>query len=535
MLPNTPVRPSSLRARREAVGVGSRDGSRWIPAWGLPGALGVLALCLAGGAAAAGTPPFGLDQVAERARQLASRPFEDPRGQVPRWLLDLSYDQWRQIRFRPEMAVWAERKLPFSLQFFHPGLFYDRRIVVHEIDASGVHPIPFSPERFDYGGNEFASRVPQDLGYAGFRLHYPIKRPDYQDEVIVFLGASYFRAVGRDLGFGLSARGLAIDTALPRGEEFPYFREFWIVRPAAGAREIVLFAVLDSERVTGAYRFVIAPGEQTRVDVSLRLFLREPVEKLGIAPLTSMFLRGENSLDDLHDFRPETHDSDGLLIASGTGEWIWRALDNPERLQLSSFALDNTRGFGLIQRDRDFDHYQDLEARPDLRPSVWVAPEGDWGSGRVELVQLPTRTDGNDNVVAYWVPAHASPPPGEPLSYAYRMTWYGDDPRWPPSGRAVSTLRDRGTHKDGWRFVVDFEGPALRALPADAVLQGVVTVGTAEGQGELIEQQVIPNGVTRGWRLVFQVRPSREPLELRAFLRRGEDVLTETWSYLLAP
>jgi glucans biosynthesis protein len=280
---------------------------------------------------------------------------------------------------------------------------------------------------------------------------------------------------------------------------------------------------------------VIAPGEETRVDVSLRLFLREPVEKLGIAPLTSMFLRGENSLDDLHDFRPETHDSDGLLIASGTGEWIWRALDNPERLQLSSLALDNTRGFGLIQRDRDFDHYQDLEARPDLRPSVWIAPEGDWGSGRVELVQLPTRTDVNDNVVAYWVPAHAAPPPGEPLAYAYRMVWYGDDPRWPPSGRAVSTLRDRGTHEDGWRFVVDFEGPALRALPADAVVQGVVTVGTAEGQGELIEQQVIPNGVTRGWRLVFQVRPSHEPLELRAFLRRGEDVLTETWSYLLAP
>jgi len=307
------------------------------------------------------------------------------------------------------------------------------------------------------------------------------------------------------------------------------------VRPAPGAKEIVLYALLDSERVAGAYRFVVAPGAATRVDVSLRLFLREPVEKLGIAPLTSMFLRGENSLDDLHDFRPETHDSDGLLIASGTGEWIWRALDNPARLEVSSFALDNTRGFGLIQRDRNFDHYQDLEARPDLRPSVWVAPEGDWGSGRVELVQLPTRSDVNDNIVAYWVPAHATAAPGEALAYAYRSTWYEEDPRLPPAGRAVSTLRDRGTHEDGWRFVVDFEGPALRELPSDAVVQGVVTVGTADGQGELIEQQVIPNTVTRGWRLVFQVRPQQGPLELRAFLRRGEDVLSETWSYLLAP
>jgi glucans biosynthesis protein len=499
-------------------------------------AVALATLWLGGSAAGAANPTFGLDQVAERAREVASRPYEDPRGQVPQWLLDLSYDQWRQIRFRPDMAIWKDRKIPFTLQFFHPGLFYDRTVAIHEVDASGVHRIPFSPERFDYGVNEFASRVPQDLGYAGFRLHFPLKRPDYHDELIVFLGATYFRALGRDLGYGLSARGVAIDTALPRGEEFPWFREFWIVRPAPGAREITLFALLDSARVTGAYRVVVTPGEQTRTAVALRLFFREPVEKVGIAPLTSMFLRGENTIDDLLDFRPETHDSDGLLIASGTGEWIWRALDNPERLHVSSFALDHTRGFGLLQRDRNFDHYQDLEARPDLRPSVWVAPEGDWGAGRVELVQIPTRTDVNDNVVAYWVPSRTLPPAGEPLEYAYQLTWYDEDAKWPPAGRAVATRRDRGTYEDAYRVVVDFEGDVLAALPRDAVLQGVVTVGTREGEGELIEQQVIPNGVTGGWRLVFQVRPSGgSPLELRAFLRRGEDVLTETWSYLLEP
>ena len=496
----------------------------------------LLGVCLGTMGARPAGPAFGLDQVAERARELASRPYEDPRGQVPRWLLELSYDQWRKVRFRPEMAVWADRKLPFTVQFFHPGLFYDRSVAIHEVDASGVRPMPFSPERFDYGGNEFASRVPQDLGYAGFRLHYPLKRRDYQDELIVFLGATYFRAVGRDLGYGLSARGLAVDTALPRGEEFPWFREFWLVRPTANAREITIFAVLDSERLTGAYRFIVTPGEQTRVAVALRLFFREPVEKLGIAPLTSMFLRGENSVDDLLDFRPETHDSDGLLIASGTGEWIWRLLDNPDRLRVSSFALDNTRGFGLLQRDRNFDHYQDLEARPDRRPSVWVAPEGDWGAGRIELVQIPTRSDVNDNVVAYWVPSRPQPPRGEAMEFAYELFWYGEDSRWPPAGRAVSTRRDRGSHEDSWRFLVDFEGRGLAELPADAVLQGVVTVGTRDGEGELIEQQVIPNQVTGGWRLVFQVRPSGgSPLELRAFLRRGEDVLTETWSYLLEP
>ena len=503
---------------------------------GVAWAATLLGVCLGATGARATVSAFGFDQVTERARELASRPYEDPRGRVPQWMLELSYDQWRKIRFRPELAAWADRKLPFTLQFFHPGLFYDRSVMIHEVDASGVRPIPFSPERFDYGGNEFASRVPQDLGYAGFRLHHPIKRRDYQDELIVFLGATYFRAVGRDLGYGLSARGLAVDTALPRGEEFPWFREFWLVRPTATAREIMVYALLDSERLTGAYRFIVAPGDQTRLTVALRLFFREPVEKIGVAPLTSMFLRGENSVDDLLDFRPETHDSDGLLIASGTGEWIWRLLDNPDRLRVSSFALDNTRGFGLLQRDRDFDHYQDLEARPDLRPSAWVSPQGDWGAGRVELVQIPTRTDVNDNIVAYWVPNRPSPPAGEAMEFAYELAWYGEDSRWPPAGRAVATRRDRGGRNDAWRFVVDFEGPGLAELSPDAVLQGVVTVGTREGEGELVEQQVIPNRVTGGWRLVFQVRPSGgSPLELRAFLRRGEDVLTETWSYLLEP
>jgi glucans biosynthesis protein len=520
MLRCSPARQSATRSR----------------AWRLAWAVALFGVCAVAAQARSAGSGFGLDQVTERARELASRPYEDPRGQVPRWLLGLSYDQWRQIRFRREFAAWQDRKLPYTVQFFHPGLFYDRSVVVNEVDASGVHPIPFSPERFDYGDNEFASRVPQDLGYGGFRLHYRLKRRDYHDELIVFLGASYFRAVGRNLGYGLSARGLAVDTALPRGEEFPWFREFWLVRPAAGAREIELFALLDSERLTGAYRFVVTPGEQTRVHVTLRLYFREPVEKLGIAPLTSMFLRGENSIDDLLDFRPETHDSDGLLIASGTGEWIWRLLDNPDRLRVSSFALDHTRGFGLLQRDRDFDHYQDLEARPDLRPSGWVTPAGDWGAGRVELVQIPTRSDVNDNIVAYWVPGRPQPPRGEAMEYAYELVWYGEDSRWPPAGRAVSTRRDRGSHEDSWRLVVDFEGRGLAELPADAVLQGVVSVGRRDGDGELLEQQVIPNEVTGGWRLVFQVRPSRgSPLELRAFLRRGEDVLTETWSYLLEP
>ena len=487
---------------------------------------------------------FGLDQVTERARQLAATPYDSPPDVVPQWLRELDYDQFRQIRFRPERALWQDRKLPFSIQFFHPGFYYDRIIDVHVVKPSGqLAPVNFSPDQFDYGAADLGSRVPHDLGYAGFRIHHPIKTAAYQDEVAVFLGASYFRAVGRDQVYGLSARGVAINTGSVSGEEFPWFREYWLVEPRPGAKDLTFYALLDSPSATGAFRFVVTPGPQTRIDVELKLFPRAPIGKLGLAPLTSMFLHGEDSPPRGEpDYRPEVHDSDGLLVASRTGEWIWRPLANPEDLAVTSFELESPRGFGLMQRDRSFDHYQDIEARQDLRPSLWIEPKGEWRAGRIELVEIPTEKDTNDNIVAYWVPALPATP-GEPVSLAYSILWYGDDAARPPGGRVVATRVDAGTHDDARRIMVDFEGAALAGLPADAVVEGLVTAYSA-GQGatpgaqsaQLIEQQVLRNPATGGWRLVFQLSPpDGDPIELRAFLRHGPDVLTETWSYLMRP
>ncbi|RIL06385.1 MAG: glucan biosynthesis protein D [Proteobacteria bacterium] len=477
-------------------------------------------------------PAFDFEAVSKRAEKLARSPFKDPHGvDVPEWLLQISYDQWRDVRFKPEQSLWRRKDSSFEVQFFHAGLFYDRTVKVHEVDAQGVRDVPFNPNQFDYGKNEFASRVPQDMGFAGFRVHYPIKTAGYKDEVIVFLGASYFRAVGKEHAYGLSARGVAVDTALPSGEEFPFFKEFWLVRPAPTAKEMEIYALLDSPRLTGAYRFIVYPGDKTIVDVESRLFLRKKVGKLGIAPLTSMFYSGENNPSRNEDYRPEVHDSDGLLLFDSTSEWTWRPLKNPRQLTVNSFRMTNPRGFGLIQRDRDYEHYQDLETRMETRPSVWIEPKGDWGPGAVELVQIPTQADIHDNVVSYWLP-DPMPEPMQPLDHAYRMTWYGDDPVLPPAGRVIATRRDRGTFEDGWRFVVDFAGKSLEVLPAETVLQGVVTVGG----GELLEQQVVKNPVNGQWRLIFQVRPQGgNSVEMRAFLRHGEEALTETWSYVQEP
>ena len=478
---------------------------------------------------------FGLDDVAAKAQQLAQEPFQAAKDQVPEWMLKMDYDQWRDIRFRPDHALWQHEHLPFQVQFFHPGLYYDRTIAMNVIDAHGVHHVPFSSNDFDYGKNEFASQIPQDIGYAGFRIHAPIKTPKYYDEVIVFLGASYFRSLGKHEIFGASARGLAIDTAESTGEEFPYFTEYWLVQPASNAHALTVYALLDSPSITGAYRFVIQPGDQTMVDVDVRLFSRRDIRKLGIAPLTSMFFFGENTTRSFDNFRPEIHDSDGLMIENGTGEWLWRPLDNPRTLQLNGFQLHDPKGFGLVQRDRDFDHYQDLETRQEIRPSIWIAPRGDWGDGRVELVQIPTKKDINDNIVAYWVPARL-PRSGEPLEFSYTMYWYGDDLARPPGGRVVATRREPGSHDGAYRFVIDFAGRKLDRLPADSGLRGLVTVAGGDDAGELLDQHVIKNPVTGGWRLSFQVKPKTgKPLELRAFLEKGGSALTETWTYGVLP
>ena len=487
-------------------------------------------------AAPAAALAFDFDDVARRAMQLAGQPYRPQKVDLPKELQGIDYDRFRDIRFRPERSLWRDARLPFEVAFFHMGLYFDHPVRINEVAGNSVREIRFDPALFDYGANKFDPQHMSGLGFAGFRVHYPLNTPKYKDEVLVFLGASYFRALGRQQVYGISARGLAIDTGLASGEEFPSFVEFWLERPAAGATELTIYALLDSRRASGAYRFVLRPGVETAIDVKARLFLRENVSRLGIAPLTTMYFFGENQRSTRDDYRPEVHDSDGLSIQSGTGEWIWRPLVNPKRLLVTSFALANPAGFGVMQRDRNFDDYEDLEARYDLRPSVWVQPKGNWGAGRVELVEIPSPDETNDNIVAYWVP-EAPPAPRAPLDLEYRLLWQRDVTTRPPSSWVTQTRRGRGytRNDDGsMQFVLDFEGPALRKLPADAEVEGIVTV---DANAEVREVVTHHNDVTGGWRLVlrFKRTDAAKPLELRAYLRTRTSTLSETWSYVLPP
>jgi glucans biosynthesis protein len=477
---------------------------------------------------------FSFEDVAARAQQAAQRAYRSESRKPPAELQALTYDQYRDIRFSPERALWRTEHLPFELMFFHLGKFQTEPVRINEVTRRGVRHIPYRSADFNYGKNKLAPQTWGDLGFAGFRAHYSLNGGDYKDELVVFLGASYFRALGAGLRYGLSARGLAIDTVGGQGEEFPRFTEFWIVKPDAKANTLTLYALLDSPRVSGAYQFDVHPGDETAIDVRLRLFFRAPVATLGIAPLTSMFAFGENQ-PHRTDFRPEVHDSDGLMVANGDGEWLWRPLLNPRQTLTTSFSMRNLRGFGLMQRDRNFASYEDNEARYELRPSAWIEPTNAWGAGRVELVQLSTPDETNDNIVAYWVPAQL-PKPAQPLELAYRLHWQGrEQMQRPPNGWVTQTRVGRGFAElavDEQQFVVDFVGPALAALPADATVKAVVT---APSNGEVIESNAYRIEATGAWRMTVRVKQLKpaEPTELRGFLQSGSSVLTETWSNIL--
>lgn len=476
---------------------------------------------------------FSFDLLSEEMRVLSGKPHVTaaaPEG----FLGDLTYDDYRLIRFADSAQRWNEAGSNFRLGAFHMGWLFPEPVRIYEVANDEATEMRFSTDDFEYL-NELAKRVPEHAklpGVAGFRLNYALNRPDKLDELTAFVGASYFRALGRNSAYGLSSRGLALNTATDKAEEFPRFSRFYMERGAAGSNSITVYATLEGPSVTGAYRFVITPGADTLMDVTARLFFRDEVAELGIAPLTSMFLFSEKNRGEFDDYRPNVHDSDGLRIVRSDGDIIWRPLNNPPQLSGSYFAETAPLRFGLHQRDRDFASYQDTGARYERRPSLDVQPLGDWGNGHVRLVEIPSDLEANDNIVAYWVP-EAPVKAGDAREFAYRLHW-GDLPHddEEPLAWVFETRAGHGGFAGveavagSRKFVIDFKGGLLAQLEADAPVEAVVNVANAEVTGTVVERI----SGTDIWRLVVDVTAADGAVvELSAHLAGFDRKLTENW------
>lgn len=496
----------------------------------VPGVTGLLLPGQGESSAAAAVPAPGVfdpDTVPSLARALAAAPYRAPARDLPAWLEKLSYDQYRAIRFRPDRALWRGAGLPFEAQFFHRGYIFHDKVDIFEVAEGTAQRVACTPDLFDFGPSvpPRPSGTAEDLGFAGFRVHAAINRADYLDEVGAFLGASYFRAVARGQVYGLSTRGLAIRTADPGGEEFPVFKSFWLERPTAGATALIVHALLDSPSTAAAFRFAIRPGQDTVFDVEMKLFPRTDIDQLGLATLTSMYYFDSNDRAGIDDYRPAVHDSDGLLIWTGRGEQIWRPLANPSTLQVSEIADRAPRGFGLMQRARGFAAYRDLEARYERRPSAWVEFIGDPGEGAVHLVEIPTKREIDDNVVAFWRPKAGLKAKGE-YAFAYRLHWCNDVP-WESALATVTDTRT-GTVPDGSErlYVLEFTGGALPRLGVDAKLRAEVTAD----RGRIAHVVAQPNPETQGWRISFRLQTAGAKVaELRVRLMDESGPMSETW------
>jgi glucans biosynthesis protein len=481
--------------------------------------------------------PFDHERVKAAARALAAKPYVPDATRIPPALAKISWDAYQSIGFRASRALWAHEGLPFRIRFFHLGMQFRRAVRMHEVVDGVAREIVYDASMFDLarsGQNE--ATLPHGLGFAGFRLFFA---PDFERDVAAFLGASYFRAVGATKQYGLSARGLAVDCGLPRAEEFPDFVAFWFERPKPGAKALVVHALLDSPSIAGAYRFEIAPGEPLVMHVEATWYPRAAIERLGIAPLTSMFLVAPYDRRVDTDWRPVIHDSDGLAMHAGSGEWLWRPLANPSVVRVSTFRDAKPKGFGLFQRDRNFDHYQDDGAWYDRRPSLWVEPLSGFENGAVTLLEIPAEHESADNIAAFWNPASA-PKPGAELHCAYRLHWGEKMPDMPPLATAAMTWSGIGGQAGGarahfsWRFVVDFAGGELALLAKDTNVEAVVTL--SRGTAEFVSAR--PLDAIHGWRAMFDVRPpdaGTQPIDIRLFLRLRERALTGTWLYQWTP
>ncbi|MDB6002008.1 MAG: periplasmic glucan biosynthesis protein [Rhizobacter sp.] len=480
--------------------------------------------------------PFSYASLKGQARALASLPYKPPTNALPKELAALDWDQYQSIRFRRDHALWGDDKLRFQAQFFHLGLFFKTPVRLHEVVDGMARELAYEPQMFDHGKSGLQKvPLPKDLGFAGFRLNF---HTDLERDISAFLGASYFRAVGGEWQYGLSSRGLAVDTGLNRPEEFPIFMSYWLEKPAPGSNTLTVYGLLDSASIAGAYRFKITPGETQVMDIDAALYPRKEIERMGIAPCTSMFQYGENDRRKANDWRPEIHDSDGLQMWTGNGEWIWRPLNNPARLRFSAFTDQNPKGFGLMQRDRDFNNYQDDGVFYDKRPNLWVEPKSGWGAGSVQLVEIPTIDETSDNIVAFWNP-DKKPQAGDELLFGYRLHWGTQLPGPTTLGRCLATRTGLGgivgqpRKYYAWRFAVDFAGGEMTLIGPKSKVQAVIS--QSRGKIELVSARTLAS--IRGMRAMFDVVPdaSADPIDLRLYLAVDGQPLTETWMYQWTP
>lgn len=486
---------------------------------------------------------FSFDGLKRKAQSLARAPYVRPDRKDAEILEKIDYDVYQHIRYRKDRTIHLGGSASYPVQLFHLGRQAHDPVRISIVTDGYARDVIYQSDLFDFPKSSPAAELSSDIGFAGIR----IMNRDLKSDWLSFLGSSYFRSACPFNQYGLSARGIAVNTASSVPEEFPRFIHFWLEGPTAPEKHLSIYALLDGPSVSGAYKMTVERVDgrdghsNAEMNVEANLFLRTDVERLGIAPFSSMFWYGEAAIQQPRDWRPEIHDSDGLAMLSGSGERIWRPLRNPPHVTTNTFMDQDPKGFGLLQRDRKFDHYLDDGVFYNKRPSAWVEPIGQWGAGSVNLVEMPTGEETWDNIVAYWCPATFRKA-GDSRTFQYKLTWC-DDLQIPNSlARTIGTwtgiagppglsFKERDANKV--KVVIDFKGACFDGLDRASGVELVVDVSHGIAT-DTANYPVV--GEPHRWRAMFDVEATgADPADLRAYLRFNGRALTETWMYQLNP
>lgn len=495
------------------------------------------AQAMASEAAESEATPFSFGTLKEMARRLSADAYAPMQIGDAAVLEQIDYDQHNQVVFRKDESLWRDRDGVSPVQFFFPGKYFREPVHIYAVENGMAREVPFSLDLFDIPEANPARKLTHTEGFAGFRVLDAETERDW----MAFLGASYWRTEGYSGQFGLSARGLALDTAIAQGpEEFPRFTRFWLEPERDGG--MIAYALLESPRATGAYRIASRRDDGVIQDIEASLFLRGDVERLGVAPLTSMFWFGKHDSHISPDWRPEVHDSDGLEIHTGAGERIWRPLNNPPRTMANSFMTPGVKGFGLMQRERDFKQYQDDGVFYEKRASAWVEPAGDWGEGAVTLVELRTDDETHDNIVAFWQPSEPARA-GARYDLAYRLSWQEDCPVAPIAARFTAVRTGAGgvpgqpRPENVVKLICDLENRGLEGLGRE----DGVTLRVSASRGRLANHAVYPIVGEDYWRTIVDLDFSMlapeddEPIDLRLYVDHAGEAKSETLLLQLFP
>ncbi len=469
---------------------------------------------------------FSAAAVVDVARTLSRRPYVAPSSDLPEPFAGLSYERYVAIRVRPAGRIWEGEGRGFVVEPLPRGFVFTTGVSLFTVEDGQVRRAIFDRSRFDFGDLAIPANTPEP-GFSGFRLIATADGAPF--EFALVQGATFFRAAARGQTFGIIARALTLKPAESRGEEFPSFRAFWLERPTAGINALVIHGLIDSESVTGAVRMTFRPGDSTIVDVETTLFPRVALEHVGMGGMAAAFLFGPNVRRATDDVRPAAYDAGGLSVLNGQDEWLWRPLNNPDTLQISAFVDDNPRGFGLVQREREFGVFGDDTQRYEARPTLWIEPIGDWQQGAVQLIEIPSDAEINKNILAYWRPKTPMAA-GQEVALAYRQFWSWLPPERPKLAVVTATRSGRGSSARRRRFLVEFAGDDLGTALPD--LRPVLSA--APGTIQLPRFWAYPD--RRTVRVSFELDYGTESAcEMRLVLQSGTKPVSETWLYRWTP